>query len=157
MFEINNNGTASMMIRNEHLEMWGVTPNDIYKKAKENTWRLLPSEFHCMKLLLEEYVSDNNYPGGDVLYVLTNKIRSFGAAVILYEGCLEMIAEFLEDNYYVLPSSIHEVIIVSEKDAPWGGVGLSEMVAEINMTQVDAEEVLSDSAYFYDREKKKLL
>jgi hypothetical protein len=89
--------------------------------------------------------------------VLTNKIRNFGAAVILYNGCLEMIAEFLQDNYYILPSSVHEVIIVAEAESPWGGVGLSEMVAEINRTQVDAEDILSDYAYYYDRDKKKLL
>ena len=80
-----------------------------------------------------------------------------GAATILYEGVLEMIADFLDDNFYVLPSSIHEVIIVSETEAPWGSSGLSEMVREINHTQVDEEDILSDIVYYYDRCKKKLL
>lgn len=157
MLEFNDFGTAGMLIRNEHLEMWNVPQEVIYHKACENTWRLLPVEFHTMKDVLDELQQGITYTGENILYVLTNQIRSFGASVILYDGCLEMIGKYLGDNYFVLPSSIHEVIIVPEKKAPWGGVGLSEMVQEINRTQVDDEDVLSDYAYYYDCEKKKLL
>ena len=157
MLEINDHGTACMLIRNEHLTMWEVTKVDIYKKAKDNTWKLLPSEFHTMRAMMEGYNKNGTYTGMDILHVLTNGIRSFGAATILYDGVLEMIGDFLGDNYYVLPSSVHEVIIVSEAEAPWGGSGLSDMVREINHTQVDDEDILSDTAYYYDREKKKLL
>lgn len=157
MLEINDCGTACMLIRNEHLDMWDVSLDDVYERAKNNTWRILPSEFHTMRAVVERYEGEENYEGQDILYVLTNKIGSFGAAVILYEGCLEMIGEYLKDNFYVLPSSVHEVIIVTETESPWGRGGLSDMVAEINRTQVEAEEVLSDYAYYYDREKKKLL
>lgn len=157
MLEVNEYGTACMLIRNEHLDIWGIHTNEVFEKAKENTWRILPSEFHTMRAMMKEYHKEGNYVGMDILHVLTNKVRSFGASAILYEGCLEMIGSFLNDNFYVLPSSVHEVIIVSETDAPWGGAGLSEMVEEINRTQVDEEDILSDTAYYYDREKKKLL
>jgi len=157
MLEVNEHGTACMLIRNEHLSMWKVDMDDIYIKAKENTWKLLPSEFHTMRAMMEEYNKKGSYVGMDILHVLTNRLRSFGAATILYDGTLEMIGDFLDDNYYVLPSSVHEVIIVSESEAPWGITGLSEMVKEINHTQVDEEDILSDTAYYYDREKKKLL
>lgn len=157
MLEINEHGTACMLIRREHLEMWEVSLHTILDRAKTNTWRLLPSEFHTMRAIMKEYKKEGDYLGLDILHVLTNKVRTFGAAAILYEGCLEMIADFLEDNYYVLPSSVHEVIIIAEKDAPRGEGWLSEMVQEINETQVEAEEVLSNSAYYYDRQKKKLV
>ena len=65
--------------------------------------------------------------------------------------------QYLKDDFYVLPSSVHEVIIVTAAEAPEGSAGLSDMVSEINKTQVDAEEVLSDHVYYYDRDKKKLL
>jgi len=157
MLEINDYGTACMMIRNEHLDMWKVTERDVYEKAGENTWHLLPPEFHTMRAIMEGFEGKVHYEGQDILYVLTNKIRNFGAAVILYEKCLEMVADFLDENFYVLPSSVHEVIIVKESETPWREDGLSEMVAEINRTQVDPEDVLSDFAYYYDRDKKKLL
>jgi len=157
MMEFNDYGTACMLIRNEHLEMWNVTGNEVYEKAKDNTWRLLPAEFHTMRAVIEGFEGEKAYEGSDILYVLTNKLRNFGAGVILYEGCLEMIADYLKDNFYVLPSSVHEVIIVTETEAPFEGIGLSDMVSEINETQVDAEDVLSDHIYYYDRDKKKLL
>lgn len=157
MLELNERGTACMLIRREHLEMWDISIHTLFEKAKENTWRILPSEFHAMQAIMKEYKKEGEFLGMDILHVLTNRVRSFGAAAILYEGCLEMIADYLNDNYYVLPSSVHEVIVVSETDAPWGEDGLSEMVQEINRTQVEAEDVLSDNAYYYDREKKKLV
>ena len=157
MLEINDCGTACMLIRNEHLEMWDVSRDDVYRKAQDNTWRILPSEFHTMRAVVEELDGENTYQSPDILYVLTNRIRNFGASVILYDRCLEMIGEFLGDNYYVLPSSVHEVIIVTESESPWGEKGLSEMVSEINRTQVEEEDILSDSVYYYDRAKKKLL
>ena len=91
----------------------------------------------------------------DVMYVLSNRLRSYGAAVILYEDRLEEIGEYLGENYYVLPSSVHEMIIIAESAAP-GQEELSDLVTEINTTQVDAEEVLSNHAYYYDRKKRKL-
>ena len=157
MMEFNDYGTACMLIRDEHLEMWNVTGKEVYRKAKDNTWKLLPAEFHTMRAVMEGLGGEKDYKGSDILYVLTNKLRNFGAGVILYEGCLEMIAEYLKDDFYVLPSSVHEVIIVTAAEAPEGSAGLSDMVSEINKTQVDAEEVLSDHVYYYDRDKKKLL
>ena len=59
------------------------------------------------------------------------------------------------ENYFVLPSSIHEVIIVPESASP-GYSDLNEMIREINQTQVAEEEVLGDHAYYYDCAKKEL-
>ena len=84
------------------------------------------------------------------MYILSNSLRSYGAACIAYPHILEMIGEILRRDYYVLPSSVHEVIIV-----PWSpGLDireLDEMVREINVTQVAEEEVLSSHAYLYRR------
>ena len=59
------------------------------------------------------------------------------------------------ENFFVIPSSVHETIIVAESEAP-GREELRSMIEEINETQVEAEEVLSDRAYYYDRESGKL-
>ena len=89
------------------------------------------------------------------MYVLSNEIRSFGAAAILYPGCLKKIRDYLGEDYYVLPSSVHEVIVVRESTAPDKRY-LNEMVSEINESQVEAEEVLSDNAYFYSASQGRL-
>lgn len=149
-------GTASMMIRNEHLSMWGVTQEDVYRWACRNTQRLLPDEFQTMRSVIEELTGIEEKGKEDSMYILSNNIRSYGAAAILYDGRLERIGEYLKENYYVLPSSVHEVIIVPESEAP-GQAELSRLVGEINETQVEPEEVLSGNAYYYDRKQKKLL
>ena len=66
------------------------------------------------------------------------------------------LAKKLEENYYILPSSVHETIIVAESEAP-GKEELCEMIEEINETQVEEEEVLSNRAYYYECDTGKLL
>lgn len=156
LMEVNSYGMASMMIRDEHLKMWAVTDKEVYQRACQNTWRILPYEFETMHAVIEELTGDEEPEERDVLYILSNRIRSYGAAAILYENRLEGIGDYLKENYYVLPSSVHEMIIVPESEAP-GKEELSRLVMEINESQVDEEEVLSNQAYYYDRRKKKLL
>ena len=63
---------------------------------------------------------------------------------------LEMIGEILKEDFYILPSSIHEVIILP-KSKGIAKEELDAMIQDINHTQVDTEEVLSDHAYLYER------
>ena len=134
----------------------GSDGEEICRRAYENTGKLLPYELKTMKAVIQELTDTESEDKEDVMYVLSNRSRSYGAAAILYKGRLEGIGEYLKEDYYVLPSSVHEVIIIPQSAAP-GQEELSDLVTEINTTQVDAEEVLSNHAYYYDRKKKKLL
>ena len=82
------------------------------------------------------------------MYILTNKERRYGAGTIFYPGIMEQAQKLLGDNFYILPSSIHECILIPE-EGNYDQDRLSEMVAEINEQHVDAREVLSDQAYYY--------
>ena len=86
---------------------------------------------------------------GKYLYVLSNEKRCQGAAAILYPGILAEAARRLKGSFYILPSSIHEVILLPD-DGRGNGDGLHEMIADINQSQLREEEVLSDYAYRYD-------
>lgn len=152
LVDVNVYGTATMLVRREHQEVWGISEEELYEQAEVNTPRLLRKEFREMKSVLEEMTGLRDEATENALYVLTNHIRSNGAGVILYDGCLQQIGRQLGENYYALPSSIHEWIIVPQRNAPKENE-LSAMVKEINETQVEPEEILSDHAYFYDREK----
>ena len=89
------------------------------------------------------------------MYILSNHMRSYGAAALIYPEQLRKIAEEVGENYYVLPSSVHETIIVAESESP-DKEELCSLIKEINETQVEAEEVLSDHAYYYDCSTGKL-
>ena len=91
----------------------------------------------------------------DMMYILSNRIRSHGAAAILYEGCLEGIGAILEENYYILPSSVHEVILVPESYAPGCGE-LTSLIREMNETQIVKDEMLSNHVYYYDSKEREL-
>lgn len=160
LLEVTKYGTATMAIRNDHLDLWGVEKEELYRQASENTSRFLPDDFSSMSAVIEELTEGSEAhisfeDKEEEMYVLSNRIHSYGAAAILYSGRMEGIGMYLKSNYYVLPSSVHEVIVVPEKAAV-EKEDLSAMVAEINRTQVEAEEVLSDHAYYYDRKKGRL-
>lgn len=156
--EEKENKIATMLIRNEHLKWWDKTKDDIYKMAHKNTERLLPSEFSTMYSVIEDLLEEagESEREQDDMYILTNISRNFGAAAMLYENRLQRIGEYLKENFYVLPSSVHEVIIIKESNAPCKK-DLCGIVTEINETQVKEEEVLSNTAYYYDRKAGTLM
>lgn len=154
--EKNEERMATMLIKKEHLEWWGIKESDLYRIAHENTERLLPYEFAAMSVVVGEIMGLEELENTeDDIFILTNSIRNYGAAAILYEHRLERIADYFKENYYVLPSSVHEVIIIPESKV-FSKHDLSLIVKEVNETQVQKEEILSDHAYYYDRHKKRL-
>ncbi len=155
---------AAMLIRNEHLALWGVSGEEVRRRAEANTEKLLHYELSTICTLFDEMVGIGiadiqeleEIAKHECMYVLTNHLRSGGAAAVLYPGRLEAIGGYLKENYYILPCSIHEVILIPESKA----VSKEEMesiVRETNETEVEAEEFLSDHVYYYDRERLELM
>ncbi len=85
------------------------------------------------------------------MYVVSNKERFRGA--ICAEN-VEKLAEYLGDDLYILPSSIHEMIAVPKHMGDVTAERLLSMVVEVNATQVEADERLIDAVYEYSREDK---
>lgn len=160
ILELNPAGTATVLITDDILKMWHVRKEDVLQEAKRNTPKLLTAEFRTMRSVVDELLGGDDEEDRDeredCMYVLTNHIRSFGAACILYDNVLEDIGNQLGENFYVLPSSVHEVIIVPESKSP-NRAELEEMIEEINDTQVEDEEILSYSAYYFSRKENRLI
>lgn len=91
----------------------------------------------------------------DTMYILTNKSKLFGAGVILYKPILKMIAQKLDDDVYILPSSIHEVILMPKRLVT-DEKELKQIVVDTNENVVAVEEVLSDSVYLYNRDEDEI-
>lgn len=151
LLELNEHGTATVLVREEHMKLWDITEETLFKLAKENTKRLLPAELKTMKTVIREMMclEESEEEAEDYMYVLSNVSKNFGAATLLYEGMTKQIWSCLKESYYVLPSSVHEMIIIPESKCP-SRAELDEMIYEINRTQVEEEEILSDRAYYYD-------
>lgn len=84
------------------------------------------------------------------LFVLTNEEGLNGAGTVLYEGILDSFSDQIKGGFYILPSSIHEVLLVPEKEGS-DPAALSELVKEVNRTVVDEGEILSDRIYYYEK------
>ena len=88
---------------------------------------------------------------GPKMYVAGNESKNFGAAVILYESFLSDFAKEIQSDFYILPSSIHEVILIPTGNEEDEAVKLKNMVYEVNHSELSEEEILSDSVYIFRR------
>lgn len=89
------------------------------------------------------------------MYVLSNEQRYFGASCMLYPQALKEISQRLNDNLYILPSSIHEVILIPASFADDANE-LSEIVQEVNISEVAQDEILSDTVYYYNQNTEEI-
>lgn len=89
------------------------------------------------------------------MYVLTNRQKTNGAICMLYEGVMKKFAQKMDSDMYILPSSVHEVILVPALENIFEKE-LTNMVKEVNNEELDKIDVLSDHAYYYSREKDEI-
>ena len=150
-------GNASILVKNDHMRLWHTDPETLHALAMRNTPRLLPYEFtDILELICQISEADPGMLRQELpMYVLTNTEKSFGASAVLFPAVLKAVREHLQSDYYVLPSSIHECIIIPA-DENLNPAALHEMVKEINEEHVAPEELLGDSVYFYSQKKQRL-
>lgn len=88
-------------------------------------------------------------------YVLTNSNNAFGAALITNPDVMDHAREVIGEDYYIAPSSIHETILVPKSmvDDP---KELEDIIKEVNRSAVRREEQLSDHAYYYNSQDRKI-
>ena len=157
LMEHDTMGNATILIHKSHMEQWNVREEDLWKIARQNTPKRLRGEICDMKKIIEEITSIRF--GSEVweemqeitMYVMTNKKRFLGAAVLLYDHVVRQFAYTIGKNLYIIPSSVHELILVPD-DGKIDVDNLNQMVREVNREQLDEREVLADHVYYYDYE-----
>lgn len=165
LIQKNNNDQMAALIHNTHMETWKTSTKELYELAKINTPVMLPERIIPVKevicKIIKEELGDSCEeaffdemlglgPEKFPLYVLSNPDMRNGAACILYEDCLKKFARELEADILILPSSIHEVMLMPDCKADYDE--LLEMVRNINQTEVPKEDLLANSVYKYERE-----
>lgn len=162
-------GKATMEVRNQYLSIWNIDEKALFQQARANTqpintpvlqtmfgtWKSLFDEDACVKNLLDENTTEFGLSSHETAYILTNMEMKYGAAMITQPEVLNKLEQLFPEGFYVLPSSVHEVLIVSDN----GEMELKmfgEMVREVNKNEVERQEVLSDRVYSYDKEKHQI-
>lgn len=163
---VDERGIASTVIHDRLADSLGLNEEQMFKLAVENTRRILPPTVRSMNDVIREMFMKDGMPEemadmmvGEMppersMWVISNEQGVNGAISMLYEDKLHKLAEKIESDLYILPSSVHEVIAVStdmgEPDE------LAQMVNEINTDQVALDERLSNQVYHYDKDLRKL-
>ena len=128
----------------EH-EKW--TSNDLWEMAKKNTPQLLPARIVPVSTKFIGHTDD------EPVFLMSNDVRSYGAGVICYENLLHDFASRYQNNLYLLPTSIHEFVVLFDQGRHRQD-NLKDMISESNKT-LEAGDILSDNVYYYDRIQKK--
>lgn len=165
LIESNQDGIRTVRITNELMKKWNTNLSEVSKLAKENTPKLFPARIQSMdefvnNLEMEmerEIIKHEEWNGVEEestlssMYILTNNQGINGASCLLYD-IIERFANELKTDLYILPSSIHELILVP-KHKKIKKYELKCIVKEVNDAEVPDEDILSYQVYTYDREK----
>jgi hypothetical protein len=146
-------GLESCKVSKMFLDKWNVTEEELYKRALENTRTL----FHPKaENILDSFarlgfpkLRENTFDYSDMPIVLTNQLAINGASAMLDTDFLKEVYDKIGGTYFLLPSSIHEILAVRMRKS-MKLANLHSMVYNINRTNVAPEEVLSDSVYYFD-------
>ena len=166
--EENEAGRASAIVTNNMMENFGVTRNQLYKDALENSSFIAPvmidnlgevvgrmeieemeargaSEEEIRKAEERIYVESQYNP----MFVVTNETLLYGGSAIFYPGVMDQLGEVLNGDFFILPSSVHETLVVPD-DGRISCHELKAMVMAINEKEVAPEDRLADEVYHYD-------
>ena len=144
-----------------HLDIWKVSEQNLMECAMKNTPRLFPGEVIPMENALEDLLQElseemrQEFRQKVSMKILTNSRKTYGACSILYPEVVEQVAEQMEGDIYLIPSSVHEMLALP-KEQERSGEELQAMIAEVNSTEISPEEVLSDHLYFFSRKDKEI-
>lgn len=148
VMESDENGRASILVSNDLLDKMGVTPEQLHADALENAPELRPAVIKGMSEVMMDMMGEDahemfgidEFPQDEMMYVATVPDKISGAGVIAYQEFMDQAAEKLGGDFYILPSSIHEVLLVKD-DGAVNFNDLKSMVEDVNATQVAPEEI----------------
>lgn len=154
VLKMDKEGMASMALSKGAAEILGMTEEEIYAAALANTLRLFPPKLMNLGRYVEMSIGGKLLFGEDEVttYILTNQKEVDGAIYLMSPEVVGAIAEALEDDLYILPCSVNEVLLVRASELEDGVDELKEMVRDVNETVVSEKDILSYSVYYYDKE-----
>lgn len=159
-------GLSSMLITNEMMKEYGVTQEQIHEDAMKSSPRVMVPEVSSIGVLIDEIYQKNilmltpderemlletlqESSEMPTFFVVTNTERVNGAGVIFYPEFMDNMGELLGNNFFILPSSIHQMLILPD-DGQVDAEMLRDMVKEVNATQVAPAERLTNDVYHFD-------
>ena len=160
LLETTERGAETILITQEMLSHWEISLEELHQTALNNTPKILQADFKTMRSVICELMGEpcsedveENY-----MYVLSNQYRHFGAGCMLYDRVLEDIGNQINEDFYILPSSIHEVMLLRDQFGDKIDTkAMKQLIASANAEVVGEDEVLSSNLYKFDPAKREIV
>lgn len=155
--DISSQGIGSMVVTKELMSHWQITEAELWAAAWNNLYQerfYIQNMNDVIKSEIREHEMDIDYKEMDSmlpLYVLSNQKRAYGARAILRTDLLQAFAMGAGRNLYILPSSVHELILIPD-NGNYSADDMRETVRTINETQVPEQDRLSDTIYYFQKD-----
>ncbi len=148
-------GIGGIQVTNEHMRMWNVSEEDLFKQTMDNMDREGDACIQSLSDALKEMLGGEGMgaENDNGLYILTNSQKIHGASQLIRESVLKRAGDILGNDYMIIPSSIHELLLVPDNGEPDMAQSIATMVDEVNRTQVAEDEILSFHVYRYSRSR----
>lgn len=157
VFDSEDGSHGSITIRREHLKLWGVTEQELFAQAKSNMAAADDMEVTGVSEIFRESVGDEAAEEIGVMerdavpmYVVTNKKHLYGAVAMLNQKIMKKAAEIIKRDFMILPSSVHEILVLPAPDETEEISNMACTVKEVNAAEVWDNEILSNHVYRYD-------
>lgn len=156
VMESSEDGRASILVTNNLMDRMGVSHEQLRADALENSPEIRPVVIMGMNEVMKEMMGPEVYEmfgipddAEETMYVATVPDKNSGAGVIAYQDFMDQAAERVGGDFFVLPSSINEILLVPD-NGDMTADALRDMVKDVNAKEVSPEERLSDNVYHYD-------
>ena len=164
-------GVQTYRINHELFYSLGIDIEMLYESALTNVMSYFPTSIRNLNEIItsmiaseemdnDEYAElfDTTVPeeGRGIMYVISNSIGVYGATTMIYTDIIKEFADTMGADLYILPSSLHEIILVLDYGCSYRGFELQRMVIDVNRTVLQNEDILSDSVYKYYRATNKI-
>ncbi len=157
-------GAGFVMITNALLELWKVDVDYLMELGLSNTPRILGFKVRGILSTIADYIGEEDLQrlaeeedSHTPLYVATNNNAVYGAGVLIYRNALKALAAKFKSDLYIIPCSIHELIILKViEGCEYSVYELKAMIHHVNRTELSEEDFLSDNLYFYNRSSGEL-
>ena len=153
------NGRSCVVVTKPLMDMYGINEAQLFADAEKNSLAEEPLVFTPLCDMIRSLIESNEVPSpeeaGIVTYIATNKSGFHGASVLAYPEFAEKAAETIGGSFYMLPSSVHEFILIKDDGKP-NAKDLNKMVRNVNETVLEPRDLLSNQCYHYDAKKKVL-
>lgn len=153
------NGRSCVVVSRPLMEMYGIDEAQLFADAEKNSLANEPIVFKPLVDMIKDLIRNEEVPNpedvGIVTYIATNQSGFQGAAVAGYPGFAEKAAEAIGGSFYMLPSSVHEFILIKDDGTP-KAKDLNRMIKNVNETVLEPRDILSAQCYHYDAKAKVL-